>query len=170
MKIRIPLLLGLVGSLLGVAEVAAQRSDLLPVQRRAASVDLAARIVEPRSAPALPTALNNPFAPEGFDQPDPSEDGGMSAPAQAGTGPAVRTSRDTLEVIAANITPSGTISLRGEPILLFGSKQVRVGEELVVTYDGATYVLVVTAIQNISFTVRLNNEELTRPIKPGAKP
>ena len=147
----------------------AQRSDLLPVQRRAASVDIAARIVEPRAAPALPATLNNPFAPEGFNQPDDAETG-MVAPAQAGARPAVRTSRDTLEVIAANIQPTGTISRRGEPILLFGSKQVRVGEELAVTYEGATHVLVVTAIQSTSFTVRLNNDEITRPIKPGTKP
>jgi hypothetical protein len=150
-------------------DVLAQRSDLLPVQRRAASVDLAARIVEPRSAPALPATLNNPFAPEGFDLPDGAEAGGPgSGPGAARA--AVRTLRDTLEVIAANITPTGTISRRGEPILLFGSKQVRVGEELTVTYEGTTYVLTVTAIQSTNFTVRLNNDELTRPIKPGAKP
>ncbi len=157
--------------LLGAAAAQAQRSDLFPVQRRAVSVDLAARIVEPRSAPALPPTVNNPFAPQGFDQDDGSEGApAASGSSQAGARPAARTGRDTLEVIAANITPTGTISRRGEPILLFGSKQVRVGEELTVTYEGTTHVLTVTAIQSTSFTVRLNNDELTRPIKPGAKP
>lgn len=157
------------GALAMASEAVAQRSDILPVQRRAVSVDTAARIVEPRSLPALPATLNNPFAPQGFDEPDEGE-AGIVAPTQAGARPAVRTSRDNLEVIAANIQPTGTISLRGEPILLFGSKQVRVGEELIVTYEGGTHVLMVTAIQSTNFTVRLNNDELTRPIKPGTKP
>ncbi|GAB1489232.1 hypothetical protein MASR2M8_16850 [Opitutaceae bacterium] len=152
------------------SDALAQRSDLLPVQRRAASVDLAARIVAPRVPSALPTPLKNPFVPDGFDLPDAGETGAV-APTQSNVRPPqVRTSRDTLEIIVANIQPTGTISRRGEPILLFGSKQVRVGEDLTVTYEGDTYVLVVTAIQSTSFTVRLNNDEITRPIKPGTKP
>lgn len=161
----------LTASALALASTAlAQRSDLLPVQRRATSVDLAARIVEPKSAPALPATVNNPFAPEGFDLPDGAETAGPAGAAAGAARAPVRSMRDTLETIAANITPTGTISRRGEPILLFGSKQVRVGEELTVTYEGTTYILTVSAIQSTSFTVRLNNDELTRPIKPGAKP
>lgn len=149
------------------AAARAQRSDLLPPQRRAESVDLAARLVEPRTPPALPAELKNPFSPPGFGQPDPDEEGGVAAGPDR---PRARTLRDTLEVIASHINPTGTMSLRGEPILLFGSKQTRVGDELPVTYEGTVHILVITAIERTSFTVRLNNEELTRPIKPGSKP
>ncbi len=150
------------------SQVFAQRSDILPVQRRATTVEAAAKIVAPRTPPALPATLNNPFAPEGFAQADAGE--GTLAGGASSERPRARTSRDILEVIAANIAPTGTIVLRDEPILLFGNKQTRVGEELLVTYEGATHILVVTAIQSTSFTVRLNNEEITRPIKAGSKP
>lgn len=164
---RLALLAVLAGS------ASAQRSDLLPPARRAATVDAAARILASRTPAPVPAGIRNPFAPEGFDGPDAAEgtEGARpGAPLAPGARPAAVSPRELLTAIAANLQPTGTLARRGEPVLLFGNRQVRVGEELAVTYEGTPYLLTVTAIQSTSFTVRLNQEEITRPIRPGAKP
>ncbi|HEY0946568.1 MAG TPA: hypothetical protein VGD81_14920 [Opitutaceae bacterium] len=148
---------------------AAQRSDVVPPQRRAATVEKAARIVQSREAAAVASDIKNPFSPPGFDRPDPAEQ-----PPAAPAGPArpagPRSDRELLAEVAPRITPSGTAILGGEPILLFGQKKVKVGDQLSITFDGASYVLVIAAIERTSFTLRLNREEVTRPIKPASTP
>ena len=70
-----------------------------------------------------------------------------------------------LQRIAAGIKPSGVMMLGGSPLLLIREKKLKVGDNLTITFEGNAYTLVVTGIDRTSFKLRLNNEEITRPIK-----
>jgi hypothetical protein len=72
---------------------------------------------------------------------------------------------ELLETIAPQINPSGTLTLGGQPLLLFGQKKIREGGELPILYAGQRYTLVISAIGTSSFTLRLGEAEYTRPIK-----
>lgn len=76
--------------------------------------------------------------------------------------------QEKLQKIANGVIPTGTMKLGDTPILLFGQKKFKVGDTLPIIFEGASYELHITAIERISFTLRLNNEEITRPIKPVA--
>ncbi len=159
----------------GFAFVAATRaqdkSDLLPPADRRPAVELAERLAKPTTPPPLPADLVQPFNPAAFGQPDPEELKAIAAAqaaqaaAQVSTKPS--TDRDFLNIIAAKIMPSGTLILDGEPLLIFGRKRLRIGDRFTVTYEKQDYELVLVAIERTTFTLRLNQEEITRPIKPG---
>ena len=121
-------------------------------------MDLAARLLAPRTNEAahLPDELVNPFNPEVVAAKNAQN---QKSQHQAGS------DREVLAKIAAGITPSGMMMLRGEPLLLFREKKLRVGDDLKVSFQGSDYVVVITAIDSASFRLRLNREELTRPIK-----
>lgn len=161
-------------ALAGAAPLAAQKSDLAPPPQRAVSVALADRLVQPRVLAPMPETLVIPFNPVGFDQPDPEEikaqQAAAAAAAAAGTPLRPVGDRNVLAVIADKLSPSGTAIIGGDPILLFGSRRLKVGDRLTVTFEGADYDLDITAITRTTFTLRLNREEITRPIKPGKKP
>ena len=161
-------------ALLGAASLAAQQSDLVPPPKRATTVEMADRLVQPRVLAPLPETLVVPFNPAGFEQPDPEEikaqQAAAAAAAAAGTPLRPVGDRSVLATLAEKLSPSGTAIIGGNPILLFGSRRLTVGDRLTVTYDGADYQLDITAITRTTFTLRLNREEITRPIKPGKKP
>lgn len=113
---------------------------------------------------ALVTPMKNPFNPEGFGAAHDSgvSSGSSSAPvAQAGP----RTGRELLQAIGASLKPSGFIVLGGQPTLLFGQKRVKAGGTLSITFEGSEYTLEIVSINQPNFTLRLNREEFTRPIK-----
>ena len=145
-------------ALVATGTARAVTSDLATPAKRAQSVAL-----QP-----LPAPLPQPFHPPGFDQPDASEGKPASAGANAEAGPA--TDRDVLEKIAARVLPSGIINLGGEPLLIFGQKRLRVGDHLIVTLDKNDYEVAITAIDSTTYTLRLNRDEITRPLKPGKSP
>ncbi len=160
----------LVAMLVGVLGFAsagfAQRSDILPEQRRQPSVDKALAIV--KRVPLVPLAedLNNPFfpnnlkkAPETFAPVD--ESVGEAEPVYRGP----TNDFELLEVIAPEINPSGTMVLGGYPLLLFGQKKVKVGDTLPIIYNEKRYSLVISAIEGSNFTLKLGEAEFTRPIK-----
>lgn len=147
---------------LGPVAAVAQPSDVFPPQRRTPSVEMAGRLARPPEAPVLPAELKNPFAPAAL----PSIAATVTEPARSGSLP----TRQLLEAMAPSINPTGTMSLNGELILLFGQKRIKVGGSLPITFDGQPYVLVISAIQRNSFTLRLDGEETTRPIKPANRP
>ncbi len=157
-----------------VTPVLAQKSDLTAPQERRATVDLAAKLLKPRELAPLPAEIVVPFNPAGFEQPDPEEIKAQMAAAAAAAAAGVSTrpagDRGVLETLADKLSPSGTAVLGGEAILLFGQKKLKVGDRLTITFDGADYDLDITAIGTTTFTLRLNREEITRPIKPGKKP
>jgi hypothetical protein len=82
-------------------------------------------------------------------------------PAPAGP----RSDREILAAIAVNLRPSGNFVLGGQQTLIFGQKRVKAGMPLTINFEGTEYTLEITAIDRANFTLRLNREEITRPIK-----
>jgi hypothetical protein len=48
---------------------------------------------------------------------------------------------------------------------VFGQKRVKAGGFLTITFEGNEYTLEIASIERPNFTLRLNREEFTRPIK-----
>jgi len=78
-----------------------------------------------------------------------------------------RSTRDLLQTIATSpsLKPSGFFVLGGEPTLVFGQKRVKAGGFLTINFEGSEYTLEIVSISRPNFTLRLNREEFTRPIK-----
>lgn len=158
-------------------------ADLQPAPKRQATVDLAAGLARRPAPEPLPADLVSPFNPPGFDRPEPAASarpaaapaGAVSGPVAPAAGtaavppaPAVApvTPRETLEAIAAQITPSGTMVFRGKPRLLIAGKPFEVGTRFTATYNNEDYELELVAIERTTFTLRYRGEDVTRPIKP----
>lgn len=166
----------IVVSLLGLALLPAAvraQSDLLPPQRREATVSLANTLLAPHQVAPLADDAPSPFAPPGFEQPDPEEVAAQQSAAAANAAAAVGAEnrligdRAILEKLAGYIVPSGIARLGGEAILLFGQKKLKVGDRLTITFEGNDYDLDISAIGSTTFTLRYHREEITRSIKPG---
>ena len=132
--------------------------------KRDAALELAVRLLAPRENPAaaLPAELVDPFNPTGFGKKPAGKSGGAAH--------TVSSDREILENIASRITPSGMLMFNDNPLLLFREKKLKVGDTLTITFEGTDYVVVITEIERTSFKIRLNREEITRPIKPGKTP
>jgi hypothetical protein len=115
---------------------------------------------------SLPANLVNPFNPPAFAEvtgarvPNP---GAVENPAAHPAGP--RSDRDILQAIASGLKPTGFFVLSGQPTLVFGQKRVKAGGYVTITFEGTEYTLEITVIERPNFTLRLNREEFTRPIK-----
>ncbi|ACB73930.1 hypothetical protein Oter_0640 [Opitutus terrae PB90-1] len=168
----------LIAAVIGLAVVArvhaAAAADISTSEKRRPSLELAERLAQPPNLAPLPGELVHPFNPAAFGQPDPEELRAIAAAqaaaqaAQTATKPT--TDREFLQVIAARIMPSGTVIIGDEPWLIFGKKRLRVGDRLTVAYDGQDYQLELAGIDRTNFTLRLNRDEITRPIKPRKTP
>jgi hypothetical protein len=165
--------------LLLASAVSALAADVAPVIAptvRTTALERARQLLAAKDA-TPPATLKDPFYSEAFlnsaasaaPAPGSALDSApnsavrTAAPAARPAGP--RSGRDLLETLATGLKPSGFLVLRGEPVLLFGQKRVKAGDALTITFEGAEYPLVITAIKAPNFTVRLNNDEFTRPIK-----
>lgn len=173
MKMRLLLLLASAFSCL-TGTAWSQAADVLPANRREATVNLARELLEHRKYAVKPADAVSPFAPPAFDEPDPEElraqreAAANAAAASASARPAG--DRDVLDRLAELIVPSGIVRLGGREILLFGQKKLKVGDRLTITFEGSDYDLDITAIGATTFTLRYNREEITRSIKPGKQP
>ncbi len=162
----IRLLLILSGGL-GYALVRAAEGDVASPTMRQEALDKAKKLLAPREIPA---AAADPFHSESFAEllkgAGRAPDAGTSTvrtDVSKPTGP--RSGRDQLQAIAAGLKPSGFIVLGGEPTLLFGQKRVKAGGSVTITFEGSEYTVEITSIDRPNFTLRLNREEFTRPIK-----
>lgn len=152
------------------------KSDLLPPDKRRAAVELGQRLTRLPTPEPLPAELAQPFNPPGFELPDRTEAPPPPAagPATAGGAPRAEQraqpaagERERLDTLAAKLNPTGTILLGSNRLLSFGAKNVKIGADFTVSTNGQDYVLKLVAVDSTTFTVRLGNEEVTRPIKPG---
>ena len=156
----------------GVAEAAKVAPDLLPPQRRQTTVTLAERLAERKAPSPLPENLVSPFNPTDFDRNEAQEQAAARAAAagadarNASTPPPVPLGdRQILEVLAAQLTPTGTMQINGSPRLVMGSKRFEIGTRFTVTYNNEDYELELVSIDRTTFTLRYRGEEITRPIK-----
>ena len=152
----------------------AAKSDIAGLAARRTVLDAAAKLAAAPSIEALPAQINHPFNPAAFGQPDAEELAAIAA-AQAAEAAALNKAKpaneaDLLERIAERVVPSGTLTLNGEPLLIFAQKRLRVGDRITVTYEGKDYNLELISIQRFTFTLRLNRAEITRRINPGKNP
>ena len=111
--------------------------------------------------PSVPANAVDPFDSAAF-----SEAMGLTRPAAVEgqkTGP--RSDREILVAIAAGLKPTGNFIIGGQQTLIFGQKRVKAGMPLTINFEGVEYTIEMTAIDRTSFTLRLNREELSRPIK-----
>lgn len=165
---RSRLSISLVVVLMGLAPIAglAQRSDILPSNRRQPAVDQAQVIVSRPDLQPLEETINNPFYPNSLKAPPPAP---VVEGEEVPTEPVYRgpvSNRELLDTVAPQITPSGTMTLGGYPLLLFGQKKVKVGDKLPILFEGERYTLTISAIEGSNFTLQLGDAELTRPINP----
>ncbi|GAB5560582.1 MAG: hypothetical protein SynsKO_22290 [Synoicihabitans sp.] len=150
----------------------AQRADILPPLRRQETVEQAKLIVDPPAQAALEAELNSPFFPNSL-KPKPEAPIMTPVPTEEGetvvqvAPPSVY---ELLGTIAPQINPTGSITLGGQPLLLFGQKKVKVGDQLPIIFDGERYTLIISRIESSNFTLRLGAAEVTRPIKSNSSP
>jgi hypothetical protein len=154
----------------GVLVAKPVKSDIASPEKRGSTVELAGRVASNAEAKSLPVELPLLFRTSAFDRTDDEEKTAAEATSRAAEPVVAANDRDTLEVIAGKIIPSGTIFLAGEPTLIFGKKPVKTGTHFTVTSNGQDYDIELVRIDRTTFTLRLNREEITRPIKPGKSP
>jgi len=139
----------------------ARASDILSPQKRMVTVDLARTLLTAKSTElsAEEIAQKNPFNPV---QPAIAiqPQGVVASGAVQGL-----SGHDLLVKLAERVTPSGTMKFGDVHLLLFGQKKIKVGATIPIVFQGITYELQVTSIERISYALRLNNEEIIRPIK-----
>jgi hypothetical protein len=155
----------LLSATLVATATAANVPPVVPPQRRAMALEAAQKILAEREA-ALPANAPNPFNSSAFAQATgsrPSQGDTTPTPEVRPSGP--RTDRQLLAAIAAELTPNGFTVFRGTPFLTFGQKRVKAGDPLTITFEGTEYTLEIVSIDPKHFTLRLNREEFTRPIK-----
>ena len=158
--------------LTGLAQAAKVTPDLLPPQRRQATVALAEGLAERKAPAPLPENLVSPFNPTDFDRNEAQEQAAARAAAANSDSrnappppPAPLGDRQILEVLAAQLTPTGTMEINGSPRLVMGSKRFEIGTRFTVTYNNEDYELELVSIDRTTFTLRYRGEEITRPIK-----
>jgi hypothetical protein len=162
MKSLVLLLIVIVAPLGLLAEVV---SDILPAQKRAETLVLARTLLtlKPTESSEEDLAAKNPFNPiQLLSQ-------GVEVGQNTIQAPALVSDRELLKTLADSVMPSGMMQLGDKTILLVGRKKLKVGDRISVNSEGTPYELEVSAIDRTSFSLRLKNEEITRPIKAPAK-
>ena len=163
---------GLRPLLLGVTVVMpslVMAQDVVNPAKRQAALAAAKEVLATKETP--PPA-KDPFNSTSFEEARAASNGQAIASGAANvtqsSGQAVqagpRSNRDLLQTIAASLKPR-YMELGGKPILFFGQKRVNPGGSFTITFEGTEYTLEVVSIDRPNFTLRLNREEFTRPIK-----
>jgi hypothetical protein len=83
--------------------------------------------------------------------------------------PVLVSDRELLEKIAEEVIATGMMQQGDRTFLLIGKKRFKVGEHLAVNSGGIAYDVEISFIDRTSFTLRLNKEEITRPIRAKVK-
>ena len=148
-------------SLFLLTTTALQAVDIPTAQKRGESLALARSLVDPKLAPAPSSdqiARFNPFSP--YVAPVVVVETQQEEPT-----PVQVNNHQQLVSMAGMINPTGTVQIGGASILLIGQKKFKVGDTIPINFEGATYDVEIKSIERTSFTVRLKDEEFTRPIK-----
>lgn len=162
MKFPAKLILTSAVGLLAIPTFGQNAATVMPVRDREAILALAERLLAQDSTELTAdlNLLRDPFEVMIADVP------------VADTGPQVVVAAapryndsQILEAIAPRVNPTGSVRIGGVDYLLFGQKRLKVGELLTITYEGSVYMIEITSIERNNFRIRLNSEELVRPIK-----
>jgi hypothetical protein len=148
-------------AILSAAAFAAPAYDVVPAAKRAATVQLADKLINPAPTTEPPGTVLNPFTLSGSRSVDAEADENQAAANKAAI---MASNRTLLVALADQLEPKGTFILGGEAIILLGQKKLKVGDVYPINFEGAVYELQITAIETTRFSVRYKNEEITRPI------
>lgn len=163
MKFPAKLILPTAVGLLAVSAFGQNAATVMTVADREAVLTLAERLLDTDSVEMTAdlNVLRDPFEVMVANVPVMDD-----ATAQVVTPTAPRyNDSQVLEAIAPRVNPTGTVRIGGVDYLLFGQKRLKVGEMLTITYEGSVYLIEITSIERNNFRIRLNSEELVRPIK-----
>lgn len=128
--------------------------DIEPSAKRAVSIRQAESLCSPTEAGALPSDMKHPFYPGTLD----------SGTSRVAVTTKVKSDSSILETIAAKLSVSGTLVLGDQRYLLIRQKKLKVGDRLKITLEDRDYEVVMTAITRNSYTLRLNETELSLSI------
>jgi hypothetical protein len=140
---------------------AAPTFDVQPPAKRAVTVALAGKLLNPPVSNDGAGGIVNPFTLSGSRAEDAAADENQAAANRAAI---MASNRTLLVALSDQLDPKGTFVMGGESIILLGQKKLKVGERYPITFEGAVYELEITAIETTRFSVRYKNEEITRPI------
>ena len=102
---------------------------------------------------------NNPFAPN------------KNIPVAEEAAPVPHGSdEEFLGRLAAQLAPTGVFIFGDQTFLLFGEKKVKVGDTILIPFDNNSYEVELVGLTRTSFTVKLNQAEVSRSIKPAKQP
>jgi hypothetical protein len=138
--------------------VSAAPVDIQPPKKREQVVEQASQLAKAAAPEAAlpPENLRNPFNPSVVEEVHaarPTSD------------------KDLLQILAEQLQPTGVIGREDDlKLLLKGQKGVKVNDKLTLSFDGSAYEVEITAIDSNNFSLRLNQAEITRPIKSGKNP
>lgn len=163
-------LLALSSLALLVVPAPAQVAPALAPPQRADILERVQKLLEPQS-PTVPVDLKDPFHSTAFREAVGAA--GVAGPVANAGGPGAAPARpagprghsELLAAIAEGLRPSGYIVRGGTASIAFGQKRVKAGDTLTINFEGVDYVLEITALDRTHFTIRLGNEEFTRPIR-----
>lgn len=160
------LLIAIAASIAGSAF--AQVSPAIAPPKRAEILAAAGKLLAAQD-PAAPAGLKDPFHSADFLEAVGATGvagpvtGGQAAGTTRPAGP--RGQAELLAALAEALRPSGYIVRGGVASIAFGQKRVKAGDTLTINFEGADYTLEITALDRTHFTLRLGNEEFTRPIR-----
>lgn len=137
------------------------KPDVPPVAQRTAVLNRANALLTRHKALTddIGAGVKNPFNPLAVDV--------VEAPTRSRL---PGSAKELIAVLAGQISPTGSAERDGERYLLFGQRKVKVGEGIPITFENTQFELEVVSIEGGAFTVRLNHEEFTRPIKTAKTP
>ena len=116
-----------------------------------------ARLLTAPPAEVTVASGKDPFYPAAGDLTDEMQ--------KVSVGPDLISPQERLEQIAAQINPTGSVTLGGEPYLLFTEKRQKIGDKVTVSIGGVEYEVEIVNIDKSRFRLRYNNLETTRSIK-----
>jgi hypothetical protein len=134
-------------------------SEIGTAQKRAEVVGLAAQLLKQPSTEdvLVQDGLHNPF----------DQRTGTNVELKAGR---PSSDKELLALLADQLHPTGVMGRDELVLLLKGQKGVKLNDKLTLSFDGVGYEVEVIAIDNNNFSLRFNQAEITRPIKPGKNP
>lgn len=142
-------------------------SDILPPAKRDETLNLARTLLTIKALDSSEEALAslNPFNPVQPAGPNiESENSAVQSVA-----PVLVSDRELLEKLAEEVIATGMMQQGDRTFLLIGKKRFKVGERLAVNSGGIAYDVEISFVDRTSFTLRLNKEEITRPIRAKVK-
>lgn len=165
------LMLSVIGFASFASNIQAATSEITPPEKRKAIVESGVNLAKPAATASLPDNLAVPFSPPGFELSDAEERAAaaLASGVKTSTAPRIESDREILEQIVTKNPPTGTMFAGDEAFLTFPNKTVKIGAHFNVNLNGRDYDLELIKLNRTDYTLRLNREEITRPINPAAK-